>query len=793
MKHKLISLFVLLALLLAALPTQPARAASATIYVDADSPCFASCGFSWASAYPSLQTALTAAVSGDQIWVAEGVYYPGAAGDRAATFTLKTGVAIYGGFNGTETLLSQRDFEANPTILSGDNEKNDRNVDGNFIAEDTSHIMGKNAYHVVTGSGTDHTAILDGFVITAGKADGTSTDGKGGGIVLTSVATLTNLKIIGNLAYYGGGARILSSPTLTNVTISGNRALASGGGMELTASGSPQLINVTFSNNEAVDGAGGLWVNSSNPTLANVIFSDNSAPYGGGMRTSSGSSTLMNVTFSNNSATYGGAFDNDGDASLTNVTFSDNTATDSGGGMLNSNGDSTLTNVTFSGNSADQGGGMSIHAGNPTLTNVTFSGNSAAVQQGGGIYHGGSGTPTFTNTLIANSTGGDCVNNVDSSLHAASSHNLIEDSANACGLANGVDGNILGLDPQLGPLFDNGGSTLTYALLPASPAIDVGDNASCPATDQRGEARPAGLYCDIGAYEGEPHPYVVSITRADPNATNAASVDFNVTFSEPVDNVHDYDFQVSVTGTISDAEVTGITGDTTSGTVTVSTGTGTGTIRLDIPDGVGIVDAHDHPLVGLPYTSGESYSVRPQTFADVPMGYWAWNFIERLSLEGITGGCGGGNYCPTNPVTRAQMAVFLLKAMYGAAYVPADATGTVFNDVPADNIFAKWIEQLAAEGITGGCGGGNYCPNTPVSREQMAVFLLVAEHGTGYTPPAATGVFNDIPADYPFAPWIEALAAEGITGGCGGGNFCPKTAVNRGQMAVFLVAAFDLP
>jgi hypothetical protein len=139
------------------------------------------------------------------------------------------------------------------------------------------------------------------------------------------------------------------------------------------------------------------------------------------------------------------------------------------------------------------------------------------------------------------------------------------------------------------------------------------------------------------------------------------------------------------------------------------------------------------------------------------------------------------------------MAVFLLKAMYGAAYVPADATGTVFNDVPADNIFAKWIEQLAAEGITGGCGGGNYCPNTPVSREQMAVFLLVAEHGTGYTPPAATGVFNDIPADYPFAPWIEALAAEGITGGCGGGNFCPKTAVNRGQMAVFLVAAFDLP
>jgi hypothetical protein len=149
-------------------------------------------------------------------------------------------------------------------------------------------------------------------------------------------------------------------------------------------------------------------------------------------------------------------------------------------------------------------------------------------------------------------------------------------------------------------------------------------------------------------------------------------------------------------------------------------------------------------------------------------------------------------YCPEATVTRAQMAVFLLVAKHGTGYTPPDASG-LFNDVPASNGFAKWIEQLYNEGITGGCGGGNYCPNAPVTREQMAVFLMVAKYGSGYNPPAASGVFADVPADNGFAPWIEALYAEGITGGCGGGDYCPKRTVTRAQMAVFLVAAFNLP
>jgi streptogramin lyase len=181
------------------------------------------------------------------------------------------------------------------------------------------------------------------------------------------------------------------------------------------------------------------------------------------------------------------------------------------------------------------------------------------------------------------------------------------------------------------------------------------------------------------------------------------------------------------------------------------------------------------------------------SFTDVPSGNMFYRFIETVFHNGITVGCGTGIYCPTNPVTRAQMAVFILKAEHSAFYSPPSCTG-VFSDVACPGAFAvDWIEQLAAEGITGGCGGGNYCPNNPVTRAQMAVFLLKGEHGSGYVPPACTGVFTDVACPGAFAvDWIEQLAAEGITGGCGGGNYCPNNSVTRGQMAVFLTKTFGM-
>jgi len=178
-------------------------------------------------------------------------------------------------------------------------------------------------------------------------------------------------------------------------------------------------------------------------------------------------------------------------------------------------------------------------------------------------------------------------------------------------------------------------------------------------------------------------------------------------------------------------------------------------------------------------------------FLDVPGGHPFYSFVTTLVANGITVGVGGGNYGVDAPTLRQQMAVFLLKARHGLCYTPPSCTGT-FGDVPCPSTFADWIEALAAEGITGGCGGGNYCPTSPVRRDQMAVFLLKAEHGSGYVPPPCTGMFPDVACPSTFADWIEQLAAENITGGCGGGNYCPLSNNTRGQMAVFITKTFHL-
>jgi hypothetical protein len=190
--------------------------------------------------------------------------------------------------------------------------------------------------------------------------------------------------------------------------------------------------------------------------------------------------------------------------------------------------------------------------------------------------------------------------------------------------------------------------------------------------------------------------------------------------------------------------------------------------------------------------------ITAESFYDVPFRYWAFDWIQRLYAANITGGCSTNplQYCPEGTVTRAQMAVFLERGIHGPSYTPpAVGSGTGFGDVPPGYWAAAWIKQLAADGITGGCGSGNYCPESPVTRAQMAVFLLRSKHGASYNPPAVgsgTG-FGDVPTTYWAAAWIKQLVAEGITSGCGAGTYCPDAPVTRAQMAVFLVKTFGLP
>jgi hypothetical protein len=182
-----------------------------------------------------------------------------------------------------------------------------------------------------------------------------------------------------------------------------------------------------------------------------------------------------------------------------------------------------------------------------------------------------------------------------------------------------------------------------------------------------------------------------------------------------------------------------------------------------------------------------------ESFPDVLTTNNFYSFVETIFHAGITGGCGGGNYCPGNSVTRGQMAAFLLKTEHGSTYIPPTCTG-VFGDVACPSQFADWIEQLFHEGITGGCGGGNYCPDNPVTRAQMAAFLLKTEHGSTYVPPTCTGVFGDVACPSLFADWIEQLATEQVTGGCQASPplYCPNNPNTRGQMAVFLTKTFGI-
>jgi len=421
-------------------------------------------GSSWDLAYPTVQDGLDGAaslvsdvdggVAECEVWVAVATYEPTAdtSGDtdpsdpRTKTFLLSAGVALYGGFAGTEAALEERDIVANETILSGDL--------GN-VGDD-----GDNAYHVVTGADF---ALIDGFTITAGRADGEYPNDSGGGMYNEE-----------------------SSPTVTSCTFSGN----DGGGMTNEGGSSPTVTGCSFSGNASPLVGGGMLNQFSSPLVTGCTFSGNSAEdWGGGMFNLQSSTTVTNCVFSGNSA-------------------------EAGGGMANlasySTGEPTVTNCTFSGNSADVGGGM-YNDGNssPTVTNCTFSGNSADVF-GGGMYNSQS-YPTVTNCILWGDTGGEIEDDDDSPNVTQS------DVQGGCEGDSNIDADPLFVDAESGDL----------RLSTGSPCIDAGwwssylpdDVADLDDDDDTDEPIPYDLdgnprivdgdadgepVVDMGAYEYQP-------------------------------------------------------------------------------------------------------------------------------------------------------------------------------------------------------------------------------------------------------------------------------------------------
>jgi hypothetical protein len=182
-----------------------------------------------------------------------------------------------------------------------------------------------------------------------------------------------------------------------------------------------------------------------------------------------------------------------------------------------------------------------------------------------------------------------------------------------------------------------------------------------------------------------------------------------------------------------------------------------------------------------------------ETFDDVPSTSPFYPFIETLLHHSVTAGCTPTGYCPKGATTRAQMAVFVLRAKEGASYSPP-ACGSVatFSDVPASSPFCPWIEELVRRGVVSGCGDGRYCPDNSVTREQMAVFVLKTLE-PGLSPPACVApVFGDVPASSGFCPWVEELFRRNVVVGCAAGSYCPTSSVTREQMGVFIGKGFDL-
>jgi len=550
------------------------------IYVDSGAP-GANDGSSWADAYNYLQDALVDVNTAEkpvEILVAQGIYKPdqGVAmtlGDRSESFQLINGVSIFGGYAGFgDADPDTRDFELYETTLSGDLNDDDIEV---ISSDDLAGEPGRaeNSYQVVTGSGTDETAVLDGFTITGGNAN-VFTNRNGGGLLNEYGAPqIINCTFSENSAQYYGGAiyNYYSSPILVNCTFILNSAGTDGGGI-YNYRGDTNLDNCTFIDNRSGSTGGGISRNGGSSIITNCTFIDNRANYAGGGTYCSGNSLIINnSSFTGNWAENrgGGIYCSVVNSSLTNCIFSNNSADYGGGGICFNNSDPNLTGCSFSENSASYGGGMYNDRSNLNLSNCKFIENSG-YDYGGAMCNMSSNTLSLNNCIIianrANSYGGGMYNNTseltftnctftgnsarEGSTFAFNSPNgwfqstaglidcILWDYGNIMWIndrstmaisysnirggwsgAGNIDTNPLFADPN-GPDNIPGTEDDDLRLAPLSPCIDSGDPnyMSGPNDiDLDGNPRVVSGRVDIGAYEFPGIIYVDNQTPEDPD------------------------------------------------------------------------------------------------------------------------------------------------------------------------------------------------------------------------------------------------------------------------------------
>jgi predicted outer membrane repeat protein len=527
MQQKFISKFLVLTLLLAIAFTS--NLCAQVIYVNIAATGLNN-GTSWTNAYTDFQAGVNAAASGQSVWVAKGTYQPYNDGDY---YSMKSGVAIYGGFAGGETALTARNFLTNITTLKG------------------------NDMSVIYNNGINSSAVLDGFTITGGihtagggMYNNNSSPTINNVIFIKNVATTAGL---GSAGFGGGMYNGQSSPIITNVQFIQNTAddvAGGGGGIYNANTSSPRITNTQFTQNSAngYGGQGGGMFNngnSSSPIISNTQFTQNTANgtngKGGGMYTAGSLSlSISNVQFTQNTATGaggegGGMFNFSGYTSsiISNVKFIANTANLKGGGFCDSTGGLTCNNITFykdsvtsingvgggmvewgtysiinnavflDNYSGSEGGGIYISTGcADRVDNATFLGNLAVVK-GNSIFNGGSAG--FYSCLIwGNGAGTDPYNNATgiptytyaycyAPITLAGNHSVISTTDPFLNSANP-----LGADGILGTSDDG------LQIATSSAAFNAGINsANTNATDIAGNSRIKYVTIDMGAYENQ--------------------------------------------------------------------------------------------------------------------------------------------------------------------------------------------------------------------------------------------------------------------------------------------------